>query len=322
MAKKDRMKNGLDMLFENNTHDSSQGSNENEITSLRISLIEPDKNQPRTTFDEEKLNELSANIKEHGVLQPILVRPIGNGSYRIVAGERRWRASRMAGLTEMPVIVRELDDAQAAQISLIENLQREDLDPIEEAKAYQRLMTEYSMTQEQLSLSVGKSRSKIANSVRLLDLPEDIQESLSEGRITVGHAKVLCKLKDYIHIFYYCTLAEAGVSVRELERMIEENPTVNDPDPEKVDPNNVVFGRYDPDKGKSIFDEEPKPKKQRTASVFDPFKKYAVEAQESFDELGYKAKISKERDGSFSVKFSFDKVEELKRMIEKISQDL
>ena len=168
MAKKSKMDRGLDSLFFDNSideiarSDSESGKNddgENGISTVRISLIEPDKNQPRSEFDEDALNELAENIRQHGVLQPILVRPLDNGGYKIVAGERRWRAARLAGLDEIPVYIKELTDLEAAEISLIENIQRKDLTPLEEATAYQTLMETYGLTQQQVAEAVGRSRS-------------------------------------------------------------------------------------------------------------------------------------------------------------------
>lgn len=156
--------------------------------------IEPDPGQPRKTFDDETLAELSASIAEHGLLQPIAVRPKPSGGYLIVAGERRWRASRMAGLTEVPVIVKDVTDEQAMELALVENLQREDLDPVEEAAGIRELMTRCDLTQEQAARKLGKSRSALANSLRLLSLPETVLELLKSGFITIGHAKVVLGL--------------------------------------------------------------------------------------------------------------------------------
>ncbi len=196
MGKKDRLKNGFDMLFEDNYQEHEENSEKNGgIENVRISLIEPDRNQPRKEFDSEKLNELAENIRIHGVLQPILVRKIGDG-YQIVAGERRWRASRIAGLTEIPVIVRNLTDAESAQIALIENIQRQDLNPLEEATAYKRLAEEFGMKQEEIAKIVGKSRASVANSMRLLKLGDGAKQALENKLISVGHAKILCSFEN------------------------------------------------------------------------------------------------------------------------------
>ena len=161
---------------------------------LRISELEPRKDQPRRNFDENALNQLAQSIKSNGVLQPILVTKQPHGFYSIVAGERRYRASKIAGLTEVPVIIIEGDEKKIAEIALIENLQREDLNPIEEAAAYHSLMKEHNMTQEELSQRVGKSRSAIANSTRLLDLPEDVLSLVIDGSLSAGHARTLLGL--------------------------------------------------------------------------------------------------------------------------------
>ncbi len=161
---------------------------------LRISELEPRKNQPRRVFDENSLNQLADSIKANGVLQPILVTKQNNGFYSIIAGERRWRASKIAGLTEVPVIILDVDEKTIAEIALIENLQREDLNPIEEAAAYRSLMVDHDMTQDELSKRVGKSRSAIANAVRLLDLPSEVCDMLIDSKLSAGHARALLGL--------------------------------------------------------------------------------------------------------------------------------
>lgn len=294
MAKKDRMKNGLDVLFENNFHEESESGGES-TTTLRLSLLEPDPDQPRTNFDEEKLGELSENIREHGILQPILVRPMDNGSYRIVAGERRWRAARKAGLTEAPVVIRELTDIEAAQISLIENIQREDLDPIEEAAAYSRLMIEFDMTQDQVAKSVGKSRPQIANLVRLLSLPEEVQKMISAGEISVGHGKVLCGVEDFQKIKDFAAEAAKGLSVRELEKLIAAGTK-----PAKSE----------------------KPKQPARSLKNDEFTKFSITTQEQFKSVyGLNASVNKEKKG-YSLRFDFDSEEELKELISTLSDKL
>ncbi len=294
MAKKDRMKNGLDVLFENNFHEESENGGES-TTTLRLSLLEPDPDQPRTNFDEEKLGELSENIREHGILQPILVRPMDNGSYRIVAGERRWRAARKAGLTEAPVVIRELTDIEAAQISLIENIQREDLDPIEEAAAYSRLMIEFDMTQDQVAKSVGKSRPQIANLVRLLSLPEEVQKMISAGEISVGHGKVLCGVEDFQKIKDFAAEAAKGLSVRELEKLIAAGT-------------------------KPVKSE--KPKQPARSLKNDEFTKFSITTQEQFKSVyGLNASVNKEKKG-YSLRFDFDSEEELKELISTLSDKL
>ena len=182
---------GLESLFEDA---APSFESDTRIETLPLREIEPDPGQPRKTFDDETLAELSASIAEHGLLQPIAVRPKPSGGYLIVAGERRWRASRMAGLTEVPVIVKDVTDEQAMELALVENLQREDLEPVEEAAGIRELMTRCDLTQEQAARKLGKSRSALANSLRLLSLPETVLELLKSGFITIGHAKVVLGL--------------------------------------------------------------------------------------------------------------------------------
>ena len=182
---------GLESLFEDA---APSFESDTRIETLPLREIEPDPGQPRKTFDDETLAELSASIAEHGLLQPIAVRPKPSGGYLIVAGERRWRASRMAGLTEVPVIVKDVTDEQAMELALVENLQREDLDPVEEATGIRELMTRCDLTQEQAARKLGKSRSALANSLRLLSLPETVLELLKSGFITIGHSKVVLGL--------------------------------------------------------------------------------------------------------------------------------
>ena len=182
---------GLESLFEDA---APSFESDTRIETLPLREIEPDPGQPRKTFDDETLAELSASIAEHGLLQPIAVRPKPSGGYLIVAGERRWRASRMAGLTEVPVIVKDVTDEQAMELALVENLQRADLDPVEEAAGIRELMTRCDLTQEQAARKLGKSRSALANSLRLLSLPETVLELLKSGFITIGHAKVVLGL--------------------------------------------------------------------------------------------------------------------------------
>lgn len=185
---------GLDALFEDNALDLEQSGGGEEL--LRVSAIEPDKNQPRKTFDQEALEELAASIKEHGLIQPIIVSPIDGERYRIIAGERRWRASRLAGLEEIPALVRDYTTREISEISLIENLQREDLNPIEEALGYRNLIETYGMTQEKVAQTVSKSRSAVANTMRLLALPEQILDFIKTGELSAGHARALLALEN------------------------------------------------------------------------------------------------------------------------------
>lgn len=204
---------GLDRIFQENESESGG------VLTLKIDEIEPNRDQPRTEFEEEALLNLSESIKENGVLQPILVRPIFGGGYQIIAGERRYRASLMAGLTEIPAIIRDLDDKKTMEIALIENLQRENLNPVEEALGYRTLMETYSMTQEEVAAAVGKSRPAIANALRILKLPEYVLALVSEGKLSAGHARALAAIEDPDKI---CALAEEivekGLSVRFAEQ--------------------------------------------------------------------------------------------------------
>ena len=221
---------GLSAIFsENDTEDK------NEIVTLKISQIEPNRTQPRRSFDEEALQELAGSIADHGVLQPILVRPQIYGGYQIVAGERRYRASRMAGLTEIPAIVRELDDSQTMQLALIENLQRQDLSPMEEAQGYRTLMDSYGFSQEEVARTVGKSRSAVANTLRLLGLPEEIKPLLEEGRLSAGHARALLGLNDPKEIEAAAKkIVDESLSVRQAESLVKKlNSDAKKPEKEK-----------------------------------------------------------------------------------------
>ena len=214
-AKKGGLGKGLDALFMDNETVDSGG-----VVTLRLGQIEPNRDQPRKIFSEEALNELADSIREHGVLQPLLVRPLPGGSYQLVAGERRWRASRMAGLQEVPVVIREMDEEQAMEIALIENLQREDLNAIEEATGYKQLMERYGMTQEQVAKRVGKSRPAIANALRLLNLPPKVMDMVGEGEVSPGHARALLAFDDQDRIVEIAQKVKTGkYSVRDIERM-------------------------------------------------------------------------------------------------------
>lgn len=212
--KKRGLGKGLDAIFAENTDETTEGA-----VSVKISEIEPNRDQPRKEFDSEALSELADSISQHGVLQPLLLRPLLTGGYRIVAGERRWRAARMAGLTEVPAIIREMSDAEEMLFALIENLQREDLTPLEEAQGYRTLIEAQDFTQEEVSKAVGKSRPAITNALRLLNLPEDIQGMLERGEITAGHARTLLSFKSQEDMRLGAQKAKDGVSVRELEAL-------------------------------------------------------------------------------------------------------
>ncbi|MBE6767893.1 MAG: ParB/RepB/Spo0J family partition protein [Ruminococcaceae bacterium] len=214
-AKKGGLGKGLDALFlENGAEEAGK------VVSLRLSEIVPNRAQPRKQFDEEALAELADSIAQHGVIQPLLVRPLADGTYQLVAGERRWRASRMAGLTEVPVTVREMTDKEAAQLALIENLQREDLNPMEEANGYRTLMETYALTQEETARVVNKSRPAVANALRLLNLPTAVAGLVESGRLSAGHARTVLAFETEEEQTAAAEEAVAkGLSVRELERM-------------------------------------------------------------------------------------------------------
>ena len=219
MASKGGLGIGLGALFEDNKTESDSGQ------MLRVSEIEPNRGQPRKNFDDETISALADSIKEHGILQPILVRPYGSG-YQIVAGERRWRAARMLGMSEVPVQIKELSDLEAMQLALIENLQRENLNPVEEAKGYSELVESYGMTQEEVAKTVGRSRSSVANAMRLLALPEEIQEMLENGDISTGHGKALLAFDEEEKMLDAARKAADGkLNVRSLEKMASEDDT-------------------------------------------------------------------------------------------------
>ncbi len=272
---------GLDAIFIENEPEESGST-----VTLKISEIEPNKSQPRREFDEAALTELAESISQHGVLQPLLVRPIADGGYQIVAGERRWRASRMAGLTEVPVVIRELTDKETMEFALIENLQREDLTPVEEAMGFRQLIEEYSMSQEQLSKIVGKSRPAIANALRLLNLPEDILSLVSKGKISAGHARTLLSLRSYDDIMKCAEICvEQEITVRELERMVK---------------------KLNADSEKSGKDKKDKPvKKEKRLSYYD-------EVELSLNEhLGRKVKVSGDEKNKGVLEIEFYSKEEL-----------
>jgi len=213
---------GLDAIFLENTLEKEAENKENQISHLKISLVDPKSDQPRKHFNKASLEELADSIAQNGLLQPILVREYGDGRYQIIAGERRFRASKIAGLNEIPAIILDKDDRRAAEIALIENIQREDLNPVEEAMAYKALSEEYQLTQEELAMKVGKSRSAIANSTRLLDLPEEVLTLVASGELSAGHGRTLLGLKSRSDML---PLAERVIvedlSVRSLEEEVK-----------------------------------------------------------------------------------------------------
>lgn len=231
---------GLDAIFLENTMAEGNGKIGNSTVSmLPLSQIDPKSDQPRKHFDKEALEELANSISENGLLQPIIVREYLGGRYQIIAGERRFRASKIAGLDEIPVIIMDKDDRKAAEIALIENIQREDLNPVEEAMAFSSLMKEYGLTQEELSARVGKSRSAIANTVRLLDLPEEVLTMVASGEISAGHGRTLLgvTIRDNM-ILLAKRVVEFDLSVRQLEEAVKliNKPISVEEEPEDEEP--------------------------------------------------------------------------------------
>ncbi len=227
MKKPKGLGQGLNAFFENDEYTALIKEDKTKIedsglkiSSLLITEIEPNKNQPRKTFDKESLEELSSSIMEHGIITPLIVRKTAEQRYEIIAGERRWRAARMAGLREIPVIIKEMDNCKAAEIALIENLQRQDLNIIEEALGYKSLMDEYDFTQEQVSKSVGKSRPSIANALRLLNLPKDVIDLIKNGRLSQGHAKIIASLGEQASKIAL-QIIQKDLSVRQTEKLVK-----------------------------------------------------------------------------------------------------
>jgi len=216
-VKKSGLGRGLDSLFADNSAEESSAAS---AVKLKLMDIEPNRDQPRKAFEDEALAELAESIAKHGILQPLLVRPLSGDGYQLVAGERRWRAARIAGLTEVPVVVREMTDEEAASFALIENLQREDLNPLEEAQGFKTLMERFSLTQEEAAARVGKSRPAVANSLRLLSLPRSVLSLVGNGSISAGHGRALLAFPTEEQMQEIAEkIIEKGMSVREVERL-------------------------------------------------------------------------------------------------------
>ncbi len=229
--KKGGLGKGLDALLIDNSAEVNSSSS---AVKLKIMDIEPNRDQARKDFDEKALSELADSIAKYGVLQPLLVRPLTDGGYQLIAGERRWRASRLAGLTEVPVVIREMTDEEASALSLIENLQREDLNPIEEAMGLHSLMNDFGLTQEETAERVGKSRPAVANALRLLNLPKSVLELVRNGKISSGHARALLSVSDENKMLEIAELiCKKGISVRETERLAKAFAKENKAKPEK-----------------------------------------------------------------------------------------
>ena len=232
MAKKSGLGKGLDALFlDNETAESSS------LMTLRVSDIEPNKDQPRKAFEPNALAELADSIREHGILQPVVVRALPGGVYQIIAGERRWRASRIAGLSEIPAIVIEADDAKVRELALIENLQRQDLNPMEEAEGYQTLMQQYNMTQEETAQRVGKSRSAVANAMRLLKLCPPVRAMVEDGRLSSGHARAILPLSPAMQESAANAIIKDELSVRQTEQLVKK--LTAPPKPEQPEPDGL-----------------------------------------------------------------------------------
>ena len=279
--KKAGLGKGLDALFIDNS------TEENGDKLVNINDIEPKRDQPRKHFDEEALKELADSIAMHGVIQPLLVRPLSDGGYQLIAGERRWRASRLAGLTQVPVVVREMTDEEAMELALIENLQREDLNPIEEAEGFKLLMDTYSFTQEQAAEKVGKSRPAVANALRLLALPQEVLDMLKQGLISSGHARTLLPLSDEKLIIKLAEeISQKELSVRETERIV-----------------------------KTLL--KPKSENAKKKSKRDP---YYDECEIAIrEELGRKAKINVSRGNKGSIEIEFFSKEDLRSILEALA---
>jgi ParB family chromosome partitioning protein len=232
-AQKKGLGKGLDVLFQSyeasypaeaeETVPKDQRFDESAVLRIDINAIDPNKEQPRTRFDEEKIQRLAESIRQHGLVQPILVNPHGAERYLLVAGERRWRAARIAGLTRIPAIVKRFSDQEVLEIALVENLQRENLNPMEEAEGIRQLMERFGLTQEKVAERLGKSRPAVANALRLMTLPEDIQEMVREGKLSPGHARAIMAIQDpEAQRAAAQRIAAKGLSVREAEAMTKK----------------------------------------------------------------------------------------------------
>lgn len=240
MAAKRALGKGLQALIPESINDID----ESEIQQLRISDIDPNGLQPRKVFNENALNELAQSIKQYGVIQPITVKPVDD-RYMIITGERRWRAARMAGLKTIPAIIKEFDDKEILEIALIENIQREDLNPIEEAIALKTLIEDFGLTQEELAVRVGKSRSAIANAIRLLNLPQNLQDMIMGGLLSAGHARALLSVESIEQQQSLARLAvEKGLTVRELEELIKRQVKGHDRSDKNEKNSSIPFQEY------------------------------------------------------------------------------
>ena len=250
-SKQSGLGKGLSAIFTENSIE-----NENVPVTLKISEIKPNESQPRINFNDESLKELAESIAKHGIIQPLIVKPTVSGIYTIIAGERRFRASKMAGLLEVPVIIKDIDDAKIMEIALVENLQREDLSAIEEAKGYKVLMETYNFTQDEVAKSVGKSRPYVANSLRLLTLPDAVLDKLNNNEITAGHARTLLSLTSLDDIKRALeTTIKQGLNVRQLEQLVKKInfKEIEETKSLKVLKKDAFFNKIETDLEKSLF---------------------------------------------------------------------
>ncbi len=206
------------------------------IAHLGVDLVQRGRYQPRRNFDKEKLQELADSITEQGIVQPIVVRPVGEGKYEIIAGERRWRAAQLAGLSDVPVVIRDVDDKSAMAMALIENIQRDDLNPLEEADALQRLISEFGLTHQQIAQAVGKSRTAVTNYIRLLDLESEVKQMVDQKQLEMGHARAVLGLKGSRQLDAARKVVREGLSVRETERLVRRLQGVDESKPAKPEP--------------------------------------------------------------------------------------
>ncbi len=241
MANKGLGSKGMDLLFPAAADPAADGE---AVVTLGVEEIRPDERQNRTVFDQEALKELAESIRAHGILQPLIVRPAVGGTYQLIAGERRFRAAKMAGLVTVPAIIREVSDRDAAEMALIENLQREDLNPIDEANGFEKLIRQFQITQEEAAARVGRSRTAVTNSLRLLALPDSAKNLLRDGVITAGHARALLSLKDADRINdALCIIIDRNLSVRETEALVKGKP-VGEKQEKKPKADEVMLEHY------------------------------------------------------------------------------
>ena len=273
-------------------------SNQGGIVELELEKIFPNPDQPRKHFDEDKLIDLAESIKEHGVLQPIIVTPRGD-KYMIIAGERRFRATNRAGLKTIPALIRELDDEKIMELALIENVQRDDLNPIEEARAYELLQTRYGYTQDKLAKRMGKSRSAIANSTRLLGLPEDVQQLVQDGKLSVGHVRPMLSINipEWQSVFAQ-EVYQSGLSVRDVEKMVKK----------AIDEGHITW------ETEEVLFQAPQKYKKLPSEL-------RVLQDQLAERLSTKVNIKKNRDGSGKLVIEYYSEEDLKRLFDALKGD-